>query len=143
MSASVVWKIDPFLLRATRGRLGMGLILPTALLGTRGARTGAPRHNGVIYFHDADAVIIVASKAGADHHPSWFHNLVAHPAVTLNDEPLLAEEVVGEAERERLWGLADRVFHPYATYRAQAAAAGRTIPIVRLTRSRHAAHASP
>lgn len=35
--------------------------------------------------------------------------------------------------RERLWGLADRVFAPYADYRREAARANRTIPIVRLT----------
>ena len=40
-SAKVVWKLDPYLLRATRGRLGMSLTLPTALLETRGAKTGA------------------------------------------------------------------------------------------------------
>jgi hypothetical protein len=42
--------------------------------------------------------------------------------------------VVGdEAERQRLWALADRVFAPYAAYRREAAKAGRTIPIVQLT----------
>ena len=52
ISAKIVWKIDPYLLRATRGRLGMGLTLPTALLETRGAKTGALRRNAVIDFHD-------------------------------------------------------------------------------------------
>ncbi|HYC53488.1 MAG TPA: hypothetical protein VEL28_00915 [Candidatus Binatia bacterium] len=32
-----------------------------------------------------------------------------------------------------LWTLADRVFGPFAAYRAAAARAGRSIPIVRLT----------
>jgi hypothetical protein len=44
-----------------------------------------------------------------------------------------ASVVRDEAERERLWALADRVFTPYATYRRDAAKAGRTIPIVQLT----------
>jgi len=43
-----------------------------------------------------------------------------------------AEVVAGEGERERLWALADRVFAPYATYRLEAAEAGREIPIVQL-----------
>ncbi len=132
VSRAVVWKLDPTLLRVSRGRAGFGLALPTALLETRGARTGQPRSNGVIYFHDGADVIVVASKLGLPHHPAWFHNLRAHPDVTLGGEPFRAEVVDDEAERARLWRLADRVFPPYATYRERAAAAGRTIPIVRL-----------
>jgi hypothetical protein len=44
-----------------------------------------------------------------------------------------ATVVEDEAERERIWVLADRVFPLYATYRREAAAANRTIPIVQLT----------
>jgi deazaflavin-dependent oxidoreductase (nitroreductase family) len=132
LSAKVVWKVDPYLLRATRGRVGMGLVLPTALLETRGAKSGAVRRNGVIYFHDKDRVTIIASKAGAAKHPAWFHNLCAHPDVTFGGIPMRATVVNDEAERRRLWALADRVFAPYATYRREAAQANRTIPIVQL-----------
>jgi len=132
-STHVVWKLDPYLLRATRGRLGLGVTLPTALLETRGAKSGALRRNVVIYFHDAERVTIVASKSGADKHPAWFHNLVAHPDVTFGGIPMRATVVTDEAERTRLWALADRVFAPYATYRRDAAKANRTIPIVQLT----------
>jgi F420H(2)-dependent quinone reductase len=75
LSAKVVWKVDPLLMRATGGRLGMGLGMPTALLETRGARSGAIRRNVVIYFHDGERVTIVASKLGYPTHPAWFHNL--------------------------------------------------------------------
>jgi deazaflavin-dependent oxidoreductase (nitroreductase family) len=125
-------------LRATRGRFGLGLLLPTALLETRGARTGARRRNGVIYFHDVDGrdrPTIIASKAGADHHPAWFHNLHANPVVVFGGHPMRAAVVTDEAERRRLWELADRVFAPYADYRRDAAKAGRTIPIIQLTQS--------
>lgn len=134
MSVHVVWKLDPNLMRLTRGRLGMGLVLPTALLETKGARSGAVRRNGVIYFHDGERVTIVASKLGLPEHPAWFHNLQAHPEVTLGGVPMRATVVGDEAERERLWALADRVFAPYADYRREAAKANRTIPIVQLTR---------
>lgn len=132
ISAKVVWKVDPYLLRVTRGRVGMGLVLPTALLETRGAKSGAVRRNAVIYFHDEDRVTIIASKAGADKHPAWFHNLRAHPDVTFGGIPMRATVVSDEAERQRLWMLADRVFAPYATYRQEAAQANRIIPIVQL-----------
>jgi deazaflavin-dependent oxidoreductase (nitroreductase family) len=131
-SAKVVWKLDPYLLRATRGRLGMGLVLPTALLETRGAKSGALRRNAVIYFHDGGLVTIVASKAGAAEHPSWFHNLRANPDVTFGGIPMRATAISDEDERQRIWALADRVFAPYAAYRREAAGTNRTIPIVQL-----------
>jgi len=51
--------------------------------------------------------------------------------------PFRAEVVTDEAERERLWDLADRVYPQYADFRAQAAKAGRVIPIVQLIPRKH------
>ncbi|HET8639987.1 MAG TPA: nitroreductase/quinone reductase family protein [Solirubrobacterales bacterium] len=132
ISSKIVWKLDPHLMRATRGRVGMGFVLPTALLETRGARSGVQRRNAVIYFHDGKKVTIVASLAGAPRNPAWFHNLRAEPDVVFGGAPMRATVVEDEAERQRLWGFADRVFPPYAVYRREAGAAGRTIPIVQL-----------
>jgi deazaflavin-dependent oxidoreductase (nitroreductase family) len=134
LSVNVVWKVDPYLMTATRGHLGMGLVMPTALLETRGAKSGAVRRNAVIYFNDGDRVTIVASKLGLPSHPAWFHNLEADPDVTFGGVPMRATVVGEEAERDRLWALADRVFAPYADYRREAAKAGRAIPIVQLVR---------
>ena len=133
LSIHVLWKVDPLLMRLTRGRLGMGIGVPTALLETRGARSGAQRRNAVIYFHDGERVTIVASRLGLPSHPAWFYNLQAHPDAILGGIPMRAAVVGDEAERKRLWALADRVFAPYAAYRREAAKAGRTIPIVQLT----------
>ena len=126
------WKIDPYLMRLTGGRVGVGLLLPTALLRTRGARTGQDRQTSVIYFHDGERVTIIASKLGLPEHPSWFHNLLANPDVELGGKPFRAEVVCDEAARARLWQLADQVFPAYATYRKRAARVGRTIPVVQL-----------
>jgi deazaflavin-dependent oxidoreductase (nitroreductase family) len=130
--SAIVWKIDPYLLRFTRGRLGTGLLLPTALLQTRGARTNLVRRNAVIYFHDGERVTIIASQAGRPDNPSWFYNLRANPDVLLGGQPFRAEIVQEEAQRARLWELADRIFPAFAAYRDSAALAGRTIPIVQL-----------
>jgi deazaflavin-dependent oxidoreductase (nitroreductase family) len=132
ISRRIAWRLDPHLLRLTRGRLGAGLVLPTALLETRGARSGRIRRNGVIYFHDGERVTIIASKLGLPEHPSWFHNARAHPDVLLGGHAFRAELVEDEASRARLWALADRVFPAYATYRVRAARAGREIPILQL-----------
>ncbi|HEX9545965.1 MAG TPA: nitroreductase/quinone reductase family protein [Acidimicrobiales bacterium] len=64
VSRHVFWKLDPFLLPVTRGRLSMALVIPTALLETTGAMSGAVRRNAIIYFHDGDRVTMVASNAG-------------------------------------------------------------------------------
>ncbi len=130
--SATVWRIDPWLLRLTRGRLGTGMLLPTALLETRGARTGALRRNAVIYFHDGSRVIVCATQAGRPENPAWFYNARAHPDVRLGGVAFRAEVVEDEAERTRLWGLADRVLPAFATYRLRAGRAGRTIPILRL-----------
>jgi deazaflavin-dependent oxidoreductase (nitroreductase family) len=131
--SAVMWKIDPHLLRITRGRVGTGLMIPTALLETVGARSGLPRRNAVIYFHDGDAVTIVASQAGRPENPNWFHNLLANPDVVLGGQCFRAEVVEEGQERERLWQLADAVFPAFASYRVSAGRSGREIPIVQLS----------
>jgi deazaflavin-dependent oxidoreductase (nitroreductase family) len=130
--SAVVWKVDPYLLRLTRGRLGTGLLLPTALLQTRGARTGLVRRNAVIYFHDGERITIIASQAGRPDNPSWFYNARTNPEVLLGGEPFRAEIIDEAASRARLWEAADRVFPAFARYRDSAARAGRTIPILQL-----------
>jgi deazaflavin-dependent oxidoreductase (nitroreductase family) len=132
ISKAIVWRLDPILMRVTGGRVGAGLLLPTALLETRGARSGRVRRNGVIYFHDGERVTIVASKLGLPEHPSWFYNARANPDVLLGGLPFRAELVQDETARARLWQLADAVFPAYASYRERAARAGREIPILQL-----------
>lgn len=132
LSEHVAWKLDPWLLRLTGGRIGFTGPLPSALLETRGARTGRPRRTAVLYFHDRDDVIVIASKLGAPEHPAWFHNLRREPEVRLGGLPFRTGTEDDPVERQRLWALADRVFPPFAGYRERAARAGREIPIVRL-----------
>lgn len=133
VSRHVFWRLDPWLLRVTGGRLSMTLVVRTAVLETRGAKTGERRRNAVIYFHDGDRVTIIPSHAGSPRNPGWFHNLRASPDVTLGTIAMRARVVADEAERDRLWVLADRIFPPYAKFRRKAAEANRTIPIVQLT----------
>lgn len=133
VSRHVNWKLDPLLLRVTRGRLATTLVFPTAVLETRGARSGARRRNAIIYFYDGDRVTIAASNAGDSRHPAWYHNLRAHPDVIFGGMAMRATEVSDESERERLWILADNVFPAFASYRDDVAKANRRIPIVQLT----------
>jgi deazaflavin-dependent oxidoreductase (nitroreductase family) len=134
LAVKVAWKLDPYLLKLTRGRFSTAWPLAAALLETRGARTGRLRRTATLYFHDGDRVTIVASLRGAPNNPAWYSNLREHPDVVFGDVPFRAAIVEDEAERRRLWDLADRVYPPYAQFRVRAARSGRVIPIVQLSR---------
>jgi deazaflavin-dependent oxidoreductase (nitroreductase family) len=138
ISRHVNWKLDVALLRLTGGRVATTLVFPTALLETRGARTGAVRRSAVIYFRDGNRIVIAASNAGSALHPGWFHNLLAHPDVVFAGSPMRAS-IADHVERDRLWDLADRVFPAFVRYRRDAAAVGREVPLVTLTPSTRSA----
>ncbi len=137
IAINVAAPVDPWLMRVTKGRLGMGLMLPSVLLTTIGAKSGLPRTCAVLYFHDGSDVIVIASSYGRDAHPAWYHNLKANPTVRLGTvdggQEMTATEVTDPAESARLWALADKVYPLYADYRKRAAAVGRTIPVIRLS----------
>jgi deazaflavin-dependent oxidoreductase (nitroreductase family) len=127
-----MWKVDPVLLRLTRGRVAGPLVFPAAVLETRGARTGEHRRNAVIYWNDGDRITIAASQAGMPGNPSWYYNLLANPNVTFGGVAMTAVVVDDDNDRERLWALGDNVFPSFATYRERAASAGRRIPLIQL-----------
>lgn len=89
------------------------------ILTTKGAKSGEVRETPLVYSRDGDKYVIVASKGGAPTHPSWFHNLKAHPDVTIEvgGHKLKAlATVVADDHYERLYGQhADRNpgFHDY------------------------------
>jgi deazaflavin-dependent oxidoreductase (nitroreductase family) len=133
LAVKVAWKLDPHLLKLTKGRLSTGGPLAVGLLESRGARTGHARRNATLYVHDGERVTIIASKRGLPENPAWFYNVLEHPEIVYGGLRFRAELVEDEAERQRLWRLADRVFPEYADYRERAGNAGRTIPIFQLT----------
>lgn len=137
---ATTWKLERHLQRFSGGRLTTAVGLPTALLETRGARTGRRRRTGVIYFHDGEAVTIIASQAGYPGNPAWYYNARANPDVRLGGQPFRARVVEDEAEQGRLWKLADLVFPAFAQYREDAARHGRAIPILQLEPTREVSH---
>jgi deazaflavin-dependent oxidoreductase (nitroreductase family) len=132
ISRHVSWKLDPLLLQATGGRLATTLVFPTAVLETKGAKSGKRRRNAIIYFHDGDEIIVVASNAGSPRHPAWYYNLRANPEVVFGGIPARATVIEDEKRCQRLWVLADRVFPAFASYRRDAARTHRRIPLVQL-----------
>ena len=107
---------------------------PILLLHTRGARSGQDRTTPLLYTPRGKGFIVVASKAGAEHNPAWYHNLRAHPdAVTVEIRgrriPVRPREIEG-AERDELWRLVNDNYNGYETY--QGRAGNRVIPVVLL-----------
>lgn len=93
--------------RANKGKVGgMWEGKPLLLLTTTGAKSGKRRTTPTMYLRDGDRLLIFASKGGAPTHPAWYHNLVAHPQVTVEvgSETYKATATVlkGE-ERDRLY----------------------------------------
>ena len=126
--------IDRWLIARTRGRLKVVMGQPILLLHTRGAKSGQARTSPLLYTPDDNGFIIVASKAGAAHHPAWYHNLRAHPdavAVELGGRRIAVRpHVVEEPERSELWRRVNDNYNGYETYDRRAG--GRIIPVVRL-----------
>ncbi|MDQ6949955.1 MAG: nitroreductase family deazaflavin-dependent oxidoreductase [Actinomycetota bacterium] len=99
---------------------------------TVGARTGLPRRTEILLQPHGEALILIASKAGAPTHPAWFHNLVANPEVTVHvptgDVKTRARVTEGE-EREQLWTQSKQRFPGFADYEMKTE---RVIPVVLL-----------
>ena len=124
--------IDKVLMPLTKGRVRLSFTKPTLLLHTTGAKSGEPRTSPVIFFRDADRIVVIASNGGNPRHPAWYHNLRAHPSceatVKGRREAFVARPVEGE-ERQRLWDLGLKLYEGWVDYDARARAT-RDIPVV-------------
>ena len=135
-SSQVGARIDPWLLRTTRGRVDhtFGQI-PIVLVTVRGGRTGHERTVPLLYFSDGADVILIASSYGRAKFPAWYYNLKANPEVTLEARGRSAAYVASEAEgedRDRLFELAKLVYSGYNEYE-QRTSGIRRIPVMRLS----------
>jgi deazaflavin-dependent oxidoreductase (nitroreductase family) len=105
--------------------------LPTLLLITRGRKSGKLRRSALIYGREGPNYIIVASNAGAAHHPLWYLNLQAQPEVEIQvgaDRLKVRARTVSPEEKLRLWPIMTKIFKTYLLY--QRKAGGRKIPVV-------------
>lgn len=121
--------------RANAGRVGGNFEgAPMLLLHTTGAKSGRERVNPMMYLRDGERVLVFASKAGADTHPDWFHNVRANPRVTveIGTERYDADaEIITGDEHDRLYAIQAERYPGFADY---ARKTDRVIPVVALHR---------
>ena len=119
---------------SNEGRVG-GMFegMPLLLLHHTGAKSGKSRINPLAYQDDGGRYVIFASKGGAPEHPAWYHNLIAHPNVSIEvgseEIDVIASEATGE-ERERLFRTQAERIPQFAEYEQKTA---RCIPVMILT----------
>lgn len=121
--------------RANGGKVGgMWEGRPLLLLTTTGAKSGKRYTTPVMYLPDGDRLLIFASKGGAPTHPDWYHNLLAHPEVTVEvgneTYEATAKPVTGE-ERDRLYAKQAERYPQFGEYQARTE---RKIPVIALER---------
>ena len=102
---------------------------PVVLLTLRGAKTGKLRYTPVMRVEHEGRYAVVASKAGAPAHPTWYHNIKAHPEFPLQDGTVTKNYVAREAEgaeRAEWWERAVAAYPSYAEYQKKT---DRQIPV--------------
>ncbi len=121
--------------RANAGKVGGNFKnAPMVLITTKGARSSKERVNPLVYLPDGERIVIFASKAGAPSHPAWYHNLRAHPEITVEvgTETYRAKaEVLDGDERDRLFAEQARRMPAFNDYQARTT---RRIPVIALER---------
>ncbi|MCW2830960.1 MAG: cell entry protein [Aeromicrobium sp.] len=111
---------------------GRGLVLVHHL----GARTGTVRVTPLAALPTEDGGwLIAASKAGAPDNPDWFHNLKAHPDITIEapgkGSVAVRARVLEGDERDAGWARFTQASEGFASYEQKTT---RVIPVIELAR---------
>jgi deazaflavin-dependent oxidoreductase (nitroreductase family) len=133
-----VGRAQVWIYRKTGGRIGgkwrvgagFRKPVPTLLLDHVGRKSGRSFTVPLLYIHDGDDVVIVASQGGRPEHPQWYRNLVASPDTHIQIGPRRSavRAVVAEPdERTRLWPKLVEAYADFDTYQSWTE---REIPVV-------------
>lgn len=116
----------------SKWRIGAGFKkpVPTLLLEHIGRKTGRRLVTPLVYIHDGDNIVVVASQGGRDTDPQWYRNLVANPdayvEIGTERRPVRAVTATPE-EKAQLWPKLVEAYADFDTYQAWA---DREIPVV-------------
>ena len=100
------------------------------ILTTVGRKTGTVRRAPLIRIRDGERYLLVASMGGAPRHPEWYLNLVANPAVTIQDRGELhhlTARTTTPAEKAELWPVAVSQWPDYEDYQTRTT---RDLPLI-------------
>jgi deazaflavin-dependent oxidoreductase (nitroreductase family) len=104
------------------------------ILTTKGAKSGEVHESPVVFSRDGNKYVIIASKGGAPTNPSWYHNLKAHPEITveIGGEKFKARATeAGDSDYERLYQNHAAKMPAFNEYRTRTT---RHIPVMVLER---------
>jgi deazaflavin-dependent oxidoreductase (nitroreductase family) len=123
-------------LRTNHGEVPAGPMAgrPLLILTTKGAKSGETREAVLTFSRDDGRYVVAATAGGAPIAPSWYHNVLANPAVQVEASGETFTATATEAppaERERLWAQHVAARPEFAEYPEKS---GRTIPVVTLRR---------
>ncbi|OZM71737.1 nitroreductase family deazaflavin-dependent oxidoreductase [Amycolatopsis antarctica] len=125
--------IDEF--RANGGEVGgMFANAPLILVHHFGAKSGTERIAPLVYLAEGERLFVFASKGGSPENPAWYHNLLAHPEVTVEvgeDTFPVRATVLDGAERDRVYTRQAAAQPQFAEYQEKT---DRLIPVVELVR---------
>jgi deazaflavin-dependent oxidoreductase (nitroreductase family) len=121
--------------RTNGGKVGgMFASAPLILVHHFGAKSGTERIAPLVYLGIDDRLFIFASKGGSPENPAWYHNLLAHPDVTVEvgDETFPVRATVLEgAERDEIYAKQSAAQPQFGEYQSKT---DRLIPVVELVR---------
>lgn len=121
--------VERFVSWLSRGRVQVsGLLVPSLVLHTVGAKSGEPRDAPLMYCPDGRGRAIVAgTNFAGQRHPAWTANLLAHPdaAITVRGKRMAVRaSPVPDDERDAVWA---RIEQQWPGYRNYERASGRTV----------------
>ena len=113
-------------------RVGAGFKkpVPTLLLEHTGRKSGRRLVSPLLYIHDGEDLIVVASQGGRDTDPQWYRNLVANPDAHVEigrDRRAVRAVTASPEEKARLW---PRLVETYADFETYQSWADRDLPVV-------------
>jgi deazaflavin-dependent oxidoreductase (nitroreductase family) len=133
---NIASRVDPTLIRLTRGHVSSDWPFPAVAMtdvGTKSGRTAVVRWCNLT---DRGRVILLASSFGGSRNPAWYHKVEANPIVALYGRGIrgrfIAEEIY-DAERDRLFQRAKDAPGPYPIREQTAAAQSRYVPVIVFT----------
>jgi deazaflavin-dependent oxidoreductase (nitroreductase family) len=123
--------------RANEGKVGgFWEGKPLLLLTTTGAKSGQQRTTPMMYLRDGDRLLVFASKRGAPTNPDWYHNLIAHPEVTVEvgtEKYEASATVMKGEERDKFYARQAELYPQFGEYEANTT---RKIPVIALERQK-------